>query len=68
MRKGKNENLNLYSRGPALSGLNGEQGEHGRGHVVVVELLLGPLPADHHRGLSGFLAPLEIFSLYSEVS
>ena len=47
MRKGKNENLNLYSRGPALSGLNGEQGEHGRGHVVVVELLLPPLPSHH---------------------
>ena len=55
------------SRGPPLRGLDGEEGEHGGRHVVVVELLLGPLPADHHWGLASLLAPLEIFSLHSEV-
>ena len=43
--------------------MDGEEGEHGGGHVVVVELLLGPLPGDHHRGLSHLLTELEIFSL-----
>ena len=39
--------LFVHSRGPALGGLDGEQGEHRRGHIVVVELLLLPL-ANHH--------------------
>ena len=39
--------LFAHSRGPALGGLDGEQGEHRRGHIVVVELLFLPL-ANHH--------------------
>ena len=35
-------------RRPTLSCLNSEQSEHCGGHVVVVELLLGPHPGHHH--------------------
>ena len=49
-------------RGPALRGLHGEEREHGGGHVIVVELLLGPHPRHHRRRLR-LAAELEIFSL-----
>ena len=35
-------------RRPTLSCLNSEESEHCGGHVVVVELLLGPHPGHHH--------------------
>ena len=31
-----------------------------------MELLLGPLSTDHHRGLPGLLTELEIFSLHGQ--
>jgi len=34
----------LDLRGPSLRGLDSEEGEHGHGHVVIVELLVAPLP------------------------
>ena len=36
-------------RRPSFCRLNGEQGEHGRRHVVVVELLTLPKPRNHLR-------------------
>ena len=57
----------LDSRWPPLRGLDGEEGEHGGGDVVVVELLLGPLPADHLGRLAWLPTELEIFSLQGEI-
>ena len=50
-------------RWPALCGLHSEQGEHGGRHVVVVELLLGPLPGQHSGWPGGPSLPLEKLSL-----
>ena len=59
------KHITVYSRGPALGGLNSEQGEHGGGHVVVVELLLGPLPL-HHLGGPVPLPELKVLTLRDE--
>ena len=47
-----NDNDNIDSRWPALRGLNSKQGEHCRGHIVVVELLLTPFSGHHLKSLS----------------
>lgn len=39
-------------RWPSFGGLHGKQSQHGRGHVVVMELLLLPQPREHWRWLS----------------
>ena len=36
---------------PSLRGLDSKECEHGRCHVVVVELLFLPHPVNNHRGL-----------------
>ena len=54
-----------YLRWPALCGLHSEQGEHGGRHVVVMELLLGPLPL-HHLGGPVPLPELKVLTLRDE--
>ena len=36
-------------RWPSFSGLNGKQGQHGGGHIVVVKLLAFPHPGENTR-------------------